>query len=61
MDRRARRLRRLLPAIPDGSLDAVVSTMVMEHVPDEQAYLVEIHRLLRPGGRAYVTTVFKKS
>jgi 2-polyprenyl-3-methyl-5-hydroxy-6-metoxy-1,4-benzoquinol methylase len=33
--------------------------MVMEHVPDEDAYLAEIRRLLRPSGRAYVTTVFK--
>ncbi len=49
-----------VPAIEDGSLDAVISTMVMEHVPDERAYLAEIRRLLRPGGRAYVTTVFKK-
>ena len=49
-----------VPAIEDDSLDAVVSTMVMEHVPDERAYLAEILRQLRPGGRAYVTTVFKK-
>lgn len=48
-----------VPAIPDASLDAVISTMVMEHVPDERAYLGEIHRVLRPAGRAYVTTVFK--
>jgi len=46
--------------IPDASLDAVVSTMVMEHVPNEEAYLAELRRLLRDGGRAYVTTVFKK-
>jgi ubiquinone/menaquinone biosynthesis C-methylase UbiE len=49
-----------VPEIDDGSLDALLSTMVMEHVPDEQAYLAEIRRVLRPGGRAYVTTVFKK-
>ena len=49
-----------VPAIEDGSLDAVLSTMVLEHVPDERAYLSEIRRVLRPGGRAYVTTVFKK-
>ncbi len=49
-----------VPAIPDASLDAVISTMVMEHVPDERAYLAEIRRVLRPGARAYVTTVFKK-
>jgi hypothetical protein len=34
--------------------------MVMEHVPDERRYLDEIRRMLRPGGRAYVTTVFKR-
>jgi SAM-dependent methyltransferase len=49
-----------VPAIADGTLDAVCSTMVMEHVPDERAYLAEILRQLRPGGRAYLTTVFKK-
>ena len=48
-----------VPEIGDASLDAVISTMVMEHVLDEEAYLGEIRRLLRPGGRAYVTTVFK--
>ena len=50
-----------VPDIPSAALDAVISTMVLEHVPDEQAYLGEIRRMLRPGGRAYVTTVFKKS
>jgi ubiquinone/menaquinone biosynthesis C-methylase UbiE len=49
-----------VPEIGDGALDAVVSTMVMEHVPDERAYLAEIRRVLEPTGRAYVTTVFKK-
>lgn len=50
-----------VPAIPDGALDFVCSTMVMEHVPNEHAYLAEIRRMLRPGGRAYVTTVYKKT
>jgi ubiquinone/menaquinone biosynthesis C-methylase UbiE len=49
-----------IPEIGDETLDAVVSTMVMEHVPEERAYLAEIRRVLRPAGRAYVTTVFKK-
>jgi SAM-dependent methyltransferase len=49
-----------IPQIPDGTLDFVISTMVMEHVPDERKYLDEIHRVLRPGGRAYLTTVFKR-
>ncbi len=50
-----------VPEIPDASLDIVCSAMVMEHVPDERAYLGEIERVLRPGGRAYVTTVYKKN
>ena len=49
-----------VPEIAEGELDAVISTMVMEHVPDEGTYLAEIRRVLRLGGRAYVTTVFKK-
>ncbi|MET0729382.1 MAG: class I SAM-dependent methyltransferase [Acidimicrobiales bacterium] len=49
-----------VPDIGDASLDWVLSTMVMEHVPDEARYLGEIRRVLRPGGRAYISTVFKK-
>ncbi len=49
-----------VPEIEDGALDFVCSTMVLEHVPDERAYLDEIRRMLRPGGRAYLSTVFKK-
>lgn len=49
-----------VPAIGDETLDFVCSTMVLEHVPDERAYLDEIRRVLRRGGRAYVTTVYKK-
>ncbi|MFC7497227.1 MULTISPECIES: methyltransferase domain-containing protein [unclassified Nocardioides] len=43
-------------AIPytDGSFDAVVSTQVLEYVPDIPAALAEIHRVLRPGGRVLV-------
>lgn len=35
---------------PDGSFDAVVSFQVIEHVPDFDAYLAEVARVLRPGG-----------
>lgn len=49
-----------VPAIADATLDVVCSLMVLEHMPDEQAYLEEVHRLLRPAGIAYLTTVFKR-
>lgn len=50
-----------VPFIPDNTLDFLVSTMVMEHVEDENKYLDEIRRVLKPGGKAYITTVFKKT
>lgn len=49
------------PEIPTSSLDWVISTMVMEHVPDEIKYLTEIYRVLKPQGKAYLTTVFKRT
>lgn len=40
----------------DNRWDAVVSFQVIEHVPDPSAYLREIHRVLKPGGEALITT-----
>jgi ubiquinone/menaquinone biosynthesis C-methylase UbiE len=40
----------------DGFFDMVVSVEVMEHVDDVQAYLREIFRLLKPGGKFIWTT-----
>src|SRR5688572_2795878 len=37
-------------ALPDGSVDLVMSRSVMEHVEDPPAVYREIHRILRPGG-----------
>lgn len=49
-----------VPQIATGSLDWVISTMVMEHVPDEAKYLKEISRVLKPQGKAYITTIYKR-
>jgi SAM-dependent methyltransferase len=42
--------------LPDESVDAVVSTQVLEHVSDPAVYLSECFRLLRPGGRMLLST-----
>ena len=42
--------------LPDGSVDAVLSTQVLEHVTDPSVYLTECHRLLRPGGSLLLST-----
>lgn len=39
---------------PDASFDAVLSLGVLEHVPDPDGSIEEVHRVLRPGGRFYV-------
>jgi SAM-dependent methyltransferase len=43
---------------PDESIDCVVCTEVLEHCPDPAAALRETSRVLKQGGRAFVTTPF---
>lgn len=40
--------------LPDGAFDAAVSTQVYEYVGDMPRALGELHRVLRPGGRAVI-------
>ena len=42
--------------IPDNSFDRVISFQVIEHIKDDEAFLIEIKRVLKPGGLAIVTT-----
>ncbi len=39
---------------PDASFDAVVATQVLEYLPDIYPALMEMHRILRPGGRVLI-------
>ncbi len=45
-----------LEALPidDGSLDTGILTLVLHHVPEPLRALTELHRVLKPGGRALV-------
>lgn len=42
--------------MPDQSLDSILCTEVLEHVPEPLAVWKEFHRLLRPGGKVLLTT-----
>lgn len=42
---------------PDSAFDAVFAHFVMHHVPDRPKALREIARVLRPGGRVFVSTL----
>lgn len=51
-----------LPPLPftDNSFDALISFQVIEHIEDDGFFLRELHRVLRPGGVALVTTPNRK-
>jgi SAM-dependent methyltransferase len=41
---------------PDGAFDRVVVVDMLEHVPDERAFVAELARVTRPGGLLIVNT-----
>lgn len=50
----------LLPLIGSGTVDVALSTMVIEHIPDDLGHLLEASRIVRDGGMLYLTTVIRK-
>jgi ubiquinone/menaquinone biosynthesis C-methylase UbiE len=47
--------------LPDGSQDLAVMALVLHHIDNRAQALREIHRVLRPGGRLYVSTTHPTS
>lgn len=43
--------------VPDHAFDAVLSVQVLEYLADVDGAIAEIHRVLRPGGRAVIWDV----
>lgn len=46
--------------LPSHSFDFVICSQLIEHVEDDDALVLEIGRLLRNGGMAYLSSVVKK-
>ncbi|WP_297337787.1 class I SAM-dependent methyltransferase [Algoriphagus sp.] len=42
--------------IADQSFDTIVSFQVIEHIENDQLFLQEIYRMLKPGGKAIIST-----
>lgn len=49
-----------MPALGDSAFDVVVSFQVIEHIKNDKLFLQEIHRVLKPGGTALLTTPNRK-
>ncbi len=43
---------------PDNSYDSILCNAVLEHVPDPEKVMGELHRLLAPGGHVVVSVPF---
>ena len=40
---------------PDGEFDCVIASEILEHIPDDDAAIAELIRVLKPGGKLAVT------
>lgn len=49
-----------LTGIESNAFDFVISFQVIEHIQDDNAYVREVHRVLKPGGKFILTTPNKK-
>lgn len=42
--------------VADQTADVIISFQVIEHILDDTHFLEEVYRILKPGGKAYLTT-----
>jgi 2-polyprenyl-3-methyl-5-hydroxy-6-metoxy-1,4-benzoquinol methylase len=49
-----------LTGLADNAYDVVISFQVIEHIENDSLFLQEIHRVLKPGGTALLTTPNRK-
>lgn len=42
--------------VPDNRFDMILCTQVLEHVPNPQQVLCELHRVLKPAGKVWLST-----
>lgn len=45
-----------LTGLADNSFDFAITFQVVEHIKDDHAFIREIHRVLKPGGKLIITT-----
>jgi SAM-dependent methyltransferase len=44
--------------LPDGAIDVVIASHILEHVPDDRRAMRELKRVLKPGGTALLLVPF---
>ena len=45
--------------LPDNSIDYVIANAILEHIPDEKQAILEWKRILKPGGKMFITVPLK--
>lgn len=48
-----------LTGLPDNTFDFIVTFQVIEHIENDDLFIKEAHRVLKPGGKLLLTTVNK--
>jgi SAM-dependent methyltransferase len=61
LDVRAGTIEARMDEFPDGSLDVVIASMVLEHLADPFAVVAKVARKLKPGGQFLFATVTRDS